>query len=168
MRAAIRLRPPRRSPDARRKMGAELVESIGHLRQRLTEARRSNATIGLVPTMGALHAGHVRLIEEARHQCQAVAVSIFTFWVMLNHSNLNISLGFLDAVVITPKFHRIHHQPATSNRNFGTVFTFWDRLRGTFIAEVADNDPVFGVPEEVDTYPQGWFSQFVEPLRKIL
>jgi pantoate--beta-alanine ligase len=58
-------------------MGAELVESIGHLRQRLTEARRSNATIGLVPTMGALHAGHVRLIEEARHECQAVAVSIF-------------------------------------------------------------------------------------------
>jgi pantoate--beta-alanine ligase len=58
-------------------MGAELVESIGRLRQRLTAARRSNATIGLVPTMGALHAGHVRLIEEARHECQAVAVSIF-------------------------------------------------------------------------------------------
>jgi len=58
-------------------MGAELIESIGHLRLRLTEARRSNATIGLVPTMGALHAGHVRLIEEARHDCQAVVVSIF-------------------------------------------------------------------------------------------
>jgi pantoate--beta-alanine ligase len=58
-------------------MAAELIESIGHLRLRLTEARRSNATIGLVPTMGALHAGHVRLIEEARHDCQAVAVSIF-------------------------------------------------------------------------------------------
>ena len=58
-------------------MGAELVVSIGDLRQRLIEARRSNATIGLVPTMGALHAGHVRLIEEARHECQAVAVSIF-------------------------------------------------------------------------------------------
>ena len=58
-------------------MGAELVASIADLRQRLIEARRSNATIGLVPTMGALHAGHVRLIEEARHECQAVAVSIF-------------------------------------------------------------------------------------------
>jgi pantoate--beta-alanine ligase len=58
-------------------MGAELVESIGHLRLRLAEARRVNATLGLVPTMGALHAGHVRLIEEARHDCQAVAVSIF-------------------------------------------------------------------------------------------
>ena len=75
--ADTRLRRPRRSPDARREMATELIESIAHLRLRLTEARRSNATIGLVPTMGALHAGHVRLIEEARHDCQAVAVSIF-------------------------------------------------------------------------------------------
>ena len=58
-------------------MGSELIESIGHLRLSLTEARRSTATLGLVPTMGALHAGHVRLIEEARHDCQAVVVSIF-------------------------------------------------------------------------------------------
>jgi pantoate--beta-alanine ligase len=58
-------------------MSAELIESIGHLRLSLIEARRSTATLGLVPTMGALHAGHVRLIEEARHDCQAVVVSIF-------------------------------------------------------------------------------------------
>jgi len=58
-------------------MAAELIATIGHIRRRLSDARRSGATIGLVPTMGALHAGHVRLIEEARHDCQAVAVSIF-------------------------------------------------------------------------------------------
>ena len=58
-------------------MGAELIESIGPLRHRLAEARRSQAAIALVPTMGALHAGHVRLIEQARHECQTVAVSIF-------------------------------------------------------------------------------------------
>ncbi len=75
--AGTRRRQPKWSPDARREMAAELIESIAHLRLRLTEARRSNATIGLVPTMGALHAGHVRLIEEARHDCQAVVVSVF-------------------------------------------------------------------------------------------
>lgn len=58
-------------------MGAELIESIGPLRRRLAEARRLNSTIGLVPTMGALHAGHVRLIEQARSECQTVAISIF-------------------------------------------------------------------------------------------
>jgi pantoate--beta-alanine ligase len=58
-------------------MAAELIESIGRLRQRLTEPRRAGATIGLVPTMGALHAGHARLIERARGESGLVVVSIF-------------------------------------------------------------------------------------------
>ena len=58
-------------------MAAELIESIPNLRRRLSDARRSGATVGLVPTMGALHAGHARLIERARAECQTAAVSIF-------------------------------------------------------------------------------------------
>jgi len=40
-------------------------------------SRRGLGPIGLVPTMGALHAGHARLIESARAECQTVVVSIF-------------------------------------------------------------------------------------------
>ena len=40
-------------------------------------SRRGSGPIGLVPTMGALHAGHARLIETARAECHTVAVSIF-------------------------------------------------------------------------------------------
>lgn len=54
-----------------------LVETIGALRDRLAAARGAGATIGFVPTMGALHAGHARLIEAARPDCRCLVVSIF-------------------------------------------------------------------------------------------
>jgi pantoate--beta-alanine ligase len=53
------------------------LESIASVRAHLAEHRRTATVIGLVPTMGALHRGHVRLIETARRECQIVVVSIF-------------------------------------------------------------------------------------------
>ena len=47
------------------------------LRVRLDRARAAGAPVGLVPTMGALHAGHTALIERARRDCRCVVVSIF-------------------------------------------------------------------------------------------
>jgi pantoate--beta-alanine ligase len=58
-------------------MAAELISSIEPLRRRLAEARQARPPAGLVPTMGALHAGHARLIELAREECGTVTVSIF-------------------------------------------------------------------------------------------
>jgi len=40
-------------------------------------ARQEGHRLGFVPTMGALHAGHISLVRAARQQCDAVAVSIF-------------------------------------------------------------------------------------------
>jgi pantoate--beta-alanine ligase len=58
-------------------MASALIESISSLRQQLAYARQANHTIGLVPTMGALHAGHLRLLEHARRDCDTVVASIF-------------------------------------------------------------------------------------------
>jgi pantoate--beta-alanine ligase len=41
------------------------------------EAREQGKRLGFVPTMGALHAGHLALVERARSECDAVCVSIF-------------------------------------------------------------------------------------------
>ena len=58
-------------------MSAQLVRTIAELRDRLALSRMRGRTIGLVPTMGALHAGHGALMERARADCQVVVVSIF-------------------------------------------------------------------------------------------
>ena len=47
------------------------------MKEQARQARAESRIIGLVPTMGALHAGHVALIERARRECSPVIASIF-------------------------------------------------------------------------------------------
>jgi len=47
------------------------------MKERAREARADGRIVGLVPTMGALHAGHVALLEQARTECAPVYASIF-------------------------------------------------------------------------------------------
>jgi len=54
-----------------------LVHKIDEVRSEVRVARELGKTIGLVPTMGALHEGHLTLIRRAREQCGFVIVSVF-------------------------------------------------------------------------------------------
>jgi pantoate--beta-alanine ligase len=53
------------------------VRTVAALREGLLPERRAGRSIGLVPTMGAFHEGHLSLIRRARCDCDVVVVSLF-------------------------------------------------------------------------------------------
>jgi pantoate--beta-alanine ligase len=55
----------------------EIIRTIAWMKEQARQARAENRVIGLVPTMGALHRGHLALIERARRECSTVIASIF-------------------------------------------------------------------------------------------
>ena len=93
----------------------------------------------------------------------AVAAT-YAAWAALGHSNLDLRLGALEGILITPRLHRLHHAVATCDANFGTIFSLWDRLGGTWAPNGAA-DPI-GVPGELEVYPQTWGRQLIEPFRR--
>jgi pantoate--beta-alanine ligase len=53
------------------------IRTVRELREELAPARRAGRSIGLVPTMGSLHEGHLSLVRRARADCDVVVVSLF-------------------------------------------------------------------------------------------
>jgi pantoate--beta-alanine ligase len=55
----------------------QIIRSLGDLRALIAQWRKAGERVGVVPTMGALHEGHVSLAHQARGECQRVIVTIF-------------------------------------------------------------------------------------------
>jgi pantoate--beta-alanine ligase len=114
------------------------VHSIADLRGWLAQARHP---LGFVPTMGALHAGHGRLIDQARAVSASVAVSIFVNPIQFNRSEdyaryprpLEADLAFCAArgvdIVFAPPVEEMYPRPQVTFVEVGRVA---DHMEGRF------------------------------------
>jgi lathosterol oxidase len=92
-----------------------------------------------------------------------IAGAIFIAWSVLNHANLRLNLRVLEAILITPRLHRVHHLSDAPPNNLGTFLTLWDKVRGTLDQSNYEKECELG-NGELD-YPQDWVSQFIRPLK---
>ena len=108
-----------------------LVEDIDGVRHAVRMARASGKIIGLVPTMGALHAGHIRLIDQARAESDYVVVTIF-----VNPTQFGPSEDF-DKYPRTLDLDRLSCEGAGADLIFApTIPTLYPRGTSTTFVEV--------------------------------
>jgi pantoate--beta-alanine ligase len=107
-------------------------DTIASLRQHLA-GQRVSQSIGLVPTMGALHDGHLTLIQQARQQTDVVVCSIFVNPVQFNNADdlaryprtLDADCQLLEMagcdIVFAPSVDEMYAEPPTLTFNFGRL-----------------------------------------------
>jgi sterol desaturase/sphingolipid hydroxylase (fatty acid hydroxylase superfamily) len=94
----------------------------------------------------------------------AATVAIAAIYGVSNHSNIGLDLRWVEPLLVTPRLHRRHHVPSTTMNNYGGIFTIWDRLARTLTRIDTTDDEHYGVPGEIDTYPQHFLAAFHQPL----
>ncbi|MEO7359561.1 MAG: sterol desaturase family protein [Gemmatimonadaceae bacterium] len=94
------------------------------------------------------------------------------------HGNIRTNFGPVGWVIVSPQFHRIHHSIELQHydKNFGSIFTIWDRLFGTIYHGVNEYPPTgvhnvyFRPPNSFK--PQAWLADFgrqvLYPFRQLL
>lgn len=113
----------------------ELIQTIHELRAKLDVLRGEGKTIGLVPTMGALHAGHASLVKRAVAENDVVVVSDFVNPTQFNDKNdlakyprtLDADCRLLEACGVTfvfaPSVEEIYPEPDTRTFSYAPLDT---------------------------------------------
>lgn len=112
----------------------KIVKTIADLKAAVADARKAGKSVGLVPTMGALHKGHLSLVTKACDTCQFVVVSIFVNPTQFNNpEDLRTYPRTLEAdtrllsdntradVIFAPSAEEIYPEPDTRIFNFGPI-----------------------------------------------
>ncbi|MEG1555831.1 MAG: pantoate--beta-alanine ligase, partial [Bacteroidales bacterium] len=111
-----------------------LIETVEELKDVLFRIKSNGKSVGLVPTMGALHQGHLSLVQRARKENAAVICSIFVNPVQFNNTDdlkkyprtleedINLISNLVD-IVFAPTAEEIFPVPPTEKYSFGTLET---------------------------------------------
>jgi len=114
------------------------VHTIAEVRNLVRFARQNGSTIAVVPTMGALHEGHGRLIEKARAECGFVVVTVFVNPTQFNDASdyvkyprtLDADVAFCAArdvdVVFAPAHEEMYPQTQQTYVDAGEVARFME------------------------------------------
>lgn len=109
-----------------------LIKTVEELQKSVAEARQNGKKVGLVPTMGALHDGHLSLIQRARKENEVVVVSIFVNPTQFNNqedlvkyprtldADLQLIENYVD-IVFAPTPEEVYKVPATEHYDFGDL-----------------------------------------------
>lgn len=112
----------------------KIVTTINELKRTVAEARSNKQVVGLVPTMGALHEGHISLVKKACDDCNFVVVSIFVNPTQFNNPDdlrtyprtLDADRALLEAstradVIFAPTAEEVYPEPDTRQFEFGAI-----------------------------------------------
>ena len=107
--------------------------TVAALTAAIQEAKKENKTIGLVPTMGALHDGHLSLVAKAREQNDLVVVSVFVNPIQFNYQEdlakyprtVDADLEKLSAagadIAFVPSVEEMYPEPVNTVYHFGPL-----------------------------------------------
>jgi pantoate--beta-alanine ligase len=119
------------------------LRTVADVRAAVSQARRAGASVGLVPTMGAFHEGHLSLMRRAREQCDRVFVSLF-----VNPAQFNEQTD-LDG------YPRDERRDATLAASVGVDFLFAPPVEQIYPAGFATTVSVAGVTETLEGAQRG-------------
>jgi len=120
-----------------------VVRLVSELRSLLAPARQAGLTIGLVPTMGALHDGHLSLVARAREQCDVVVASLFVNPAQFNErSDLE-------------RYPRAERRDAELAAAAGTDVLFAPSVEEVYPAGFATAVEVFGLTDRLEGAARG-------------